>query len=206
MGKITEISPQVKDKARVNVYLDGRFFCGLDLVTAAEYRLKTGMEITEERLTDIQREAEESRAYNKAIAYLGTALKPSKTVYDYLVKKGYTEQLAAAAVEKLTEYGFLDDEEYAKVYADSHKCKKSALLVRKELEQKGIGEEEIARALSDFPENDGAFALFVKYVRGKPECVETYQKAFRYLLGKGFSYEAAKSALERWKDEGNNDD
>ena len=33
MGKITEISPQARDKTRVNVYIDGAFVCGLSSVS-----------------------------------------------------------------------------------------------------------------------------------------------------------------------------
>ena len=34
MPEITDITPQVKDKERCNIYVDGRFYCGLKLETA----------------------------------------------------------------------------------------------------------------------------------------------------------------------------
>ena len=40
MALITEISPQVKDKERCNIYVDGRFYCGLRLETAVRCRLR----------------------------------------------------------------------------------------------------------------------------------------------------------------------
>ena len=67
MAVITDIQPQVKDKTRVNVYLDGRFCCGLDFVTLAEYRLKIGQEITEERLAEIQLAAEKEKAFQRRL-------------------------------------------------------------------------------------------------------------------------------------------
>ena len=54
MGKITEISPQARDKTRVNVYIDGAFVCGLSLETAVKHRLKAGAEIDGERLKEIE--------------------------------------------------------------------------------------------------------------------------------------------------------
>ena len=40
MKKITDIKEQAKNKKRVSIYLDGEFYCGLDLVTAVKNRLK----------------------------------------------------------------------------------------------------------------------------------------------------------------------
>ena len=34
-----------------------------------------------------------------------------------------------------------------------------------------------------------------KYMRGKTADAQTLQKAYRYLMGKGFDYEVAKRAL-----------
>ena len=42
MSDITAITPQVKDKERCNIYVDGKFYCGLKLETALRYRLKAG--------------------------------------------------------------------------------------------------------------------------------------------------------------------
>ena len=50
MGKITAVTPQLKDDKRVNVYIDGAFACGLSLETAVKNKLKAGVEIDGERL------------------------------------------------------------------------------------------------------------------------------------------------------------
>lgn len=50
MGKITAVTPQLKDDKRVNVYIDGSFACGLSLETAVKNKLKAGVEIDGERL------------------------------------------------------------------------------------------------------------------------------------------------------------
>ena len=118
MAKITDIMPQIKDKTRVNLYLDGKFYCGMDLVTVLSNRLKAGMEISEEELGEMQRLSEEERALTKAMHYLTGSIKTEKEVADYLAKKGYTPALIAAVVARLIDYSFLNDAEYAKEYAD----------------------------------------------------------------------------------------
>ena len=49
MNEITQITPQIKDKRRCNIYLDGKFCCGLTLEATVKNRLKVGQIITPER-------------------------------------------------------------------------------------------------------------------------------------------------------------
>ena len=58
MAEITSIEPQVKDKTRCNVYVDGRFYCGIKLEVAIKFHLKAGMHIEKEELDKIQLETE----------------------------------------------------------------------------------------------------------------------------------------------------
>ena len=54
MPEITAITPQVKDKDRCNIYVDGRFYCGLKLETALAHRLKAGQQVDLAELDAIQ--------------------------------------------------------------------------------------------------------------------------------------------------------
>ena len=84
MAIVTDLAPQVKDKRRVNVYLDGRFFCGMDAMTAFLHRLKVGMEISEEEIERIATEAELNAAVEKGARFLASSGKTEKQVYDHL--------------------------------------------------------------------------------------------------------------------------
>ncbi|MDE7305894.1 MAG: recombination regulator RecX, partial [Clostridia bacterium] len=66
MSEITSIEPQKKDKERCNVYVDGRFYCGIKLEVAIKFHLKAGMQIEKSRLDEIQLETEKSQAMDKA--------------------------------------------------------------------------------------------------------------------------------------------
>ena len=48
MKTVTKIKIQNSDKNRVNLYLDGKFFCGLELETVVKNGIKVGTIITEE--------------------------------------------------------------------------------------------------------------------------------------------------------------
>ena len=100
MSEITLIEPQKKDKLRCNVYVDGRFYCGIKLEVAVRYRLKVGMHIDLKKLDEIQLETEKSQALDKALNYL-SAIKTKRQVRDYLEKKGYTQAVILYVLEKL---------------------------------------------------------------------------------------------------------
>ena len=70
MAEITSIEPQKKDANRCNIYVDGRFYCGIKLEVAVKYRLKTGMQIDVAKLDEIQLETEKSQALDKAMTHI----------------------------------------------------------------------------------------------------------------------------------------
>ncbi len=201
MNEITAITPQIKDKRRCNIYIDGRFCCGLTLETAVKNRLKVGTCISPETLSSLQLESEKNTAFDKALAHISATQKTEKQVREFLQKKGYLDAVIDYVVEKLYSYDFLNDGAYAESYVESASKRKGGRLIRLELRQKGISDEEIDGALEDLDEESEirtATGILQKYMRGKRADKETLQKAYRYLMGKGFDYEVIKSALEKF--------
>ena len=199
MNEITAITPQIKDKRRCNVYVDGRFCCGLTLESLVKNRLKVGQVVTEERLAEIQLESEKNTAFDKALTHLSATRKTEKEMRTFLAKKGYLPAVADYVLEKLREYNFLNDTEYAEAYAEHAVKHKGGRLIRMELKGKGVSDTAIDAALSTLDgeqEEEAAKALLQKYMRGKPINVQTLQKGYRYLMGKGFDYDVAKQALQ----------
>ncbi len=204
MNEITAITPQVKDKTRCNIYVDGRFFCGLTLETVVKNRLKIGQAVTEEGLTALQLDSEKNTAFEKALTHLSATRKTEKQMRDFLTKKGYLPAICDYVIEKLRAYAFVNDGEYAKAYLECASKKKGARLIALELRQKGIAEGQVEEALATLDEEEelhSAQALLQKYLRGKALDRETLQKAYRYLLSKGFDYEVAKEALSALNEE-----
>ncbi|MBQ7923673.1 MAG: RecX family transcriptional regulator [Clostridia bacterium] len=198
MNEITAITPQVKDKRRCNIYIDGRFYCGLTLETTVKNRLKVGQTVSPETLSQIQLESEKNTALDKAMTHLSAARKTEKQIRDFLSKKGYLEAVADYVVDKLNDYGFLNDKEYAESYVEFAAKKKGVRLIRAQLRGKGLSEEDVDAALSGMDEENqiaAAKEILQKYMRGKETDKTTLQKATKYLMGKGFEYEVAKEAV-----------
>ncbi len=198
MNEITAITPQAKDKARCNIYVDGRFCCGLTLETVVKNRLKAGRVVTEEGLAQMQLESEKNTAFDKALNHLSATRKTEKQIRDFLTKNGYLPVVCDYVVEKLRGYDFINDAEYAQAYAESATKRKGGRLIRMELKSKGLSDEAIEGALSEIDgetELETAKTLAQKYMRGKSFDTATLQKAYRYLMGKGFDFDRAKEAL-----------
>ena len=203
MNEITAITPQIKDKRRCNVYVDGRFCCGMLLETAVKNRLKVGQIITPDKLSLLQLESEKNTALDKALTHLSASRKTEKQIRDFLSKKGYLTDVCDYVVQKLKGYDFLNDEEYGKAYVDFTQKKKGEKLIRMELRQKGLSQEAVDNALSNLnpqTQEETAKNILQKYLRGKAFTKENLMKAFRYLCGKGFDYDTVKSVLNDFKD------
>ena len=198
MNEITGITPQMKDKRRCNVYIDGRFCCGLTLETAVKHRLKVGTVISPDELSEIQLESEKNTALDKALTHISASKKTEKQVRDFLSGKGYLPAVCDYVIEKMRGYGFVDDSDYAKDYVQFSASKKGGRLIKMELKAKGVDEAEIDAALCGLDSEEQAQAarrIVEKYMRGKTADRETLAKAYRHVMSKGFDYDTAKWAL-----------
>jgi regulatory protein len=199
--EITAITPQIKDKKRCNIFIDGRFYCGLLLETAIKNQLKAGRKIDVNELSRLQLESEKNVALDKALTFISLTRKTEKQVRDFLAGKGYLADVIEYVVEKMSGYKFLDDGDYAKAYVEQTATKKGSRLIKLELKAKGVDEQEIEDAFDGVKEDtqiETAKRILQKYMRGKCADRETLAKSFRYLLGKGFEYDVAKSAISAY--------
>ncbi|HIX09565.1 MAG TPA: RecX family transcriptional regulator [Firmicutes bacterium] len=194
--EITAITPQKHDAARCNIEVDGRFFCGMQLLTVMEHRLKVGSIVTEEELSQLQLAGERQTALDKALTHIAASMKTERDIRDFLRRKGYLQDVADYVVGKMKGYGYLDDEAYARAYAESAGKRKGGRLIRMELKRKGVSDQAIAAALSEgVDEGAAAKAALEKYLRGKKPDEKTLRKAYAHLMSRGFDYDTARSAL-----------
>ncbi len=203
MPKITALTIQERDKERCNLFIDGEFYCGLTLEAVIKHQLKVNLEITREQLDDIIKENSYSEAFSKALGYVSKALKTKRQVKDYLLKKGYEESIVWQVIDKLKEYKYVDDVEYSKRYIESFSSAQGKRLVEYKLMTKGIRKEDIALAYEELSVNyvESAVTVAKKHMKNKEKTKENILKTYRYLIGKGFSYDEAQSAISTFSEE-----
>ena len=201
MPKITAITAQEKRKDRCNIYLDGEFFAGVSLETVMKFRLKAGADTDETQLKEILTAAENSEATEKVLSYISKTVKTKRQVKEYLLKKGYSESACYHAIDKLKEYGYIDDCEYARRYIDSTGKTQGKRLLAYKLMAKGVKKEDIEAAYETAGKNsaENAAALAAKKMKNKDVTKENVLKTYRYLVSRGFSYEEAERAVEPFR-------
>ena len=197
--KITKLEVQKKNKNRVNLYLNEEFYCGLSLEAVVKYNLKVGQEIEEQKLEFLQTDSEREIAQNKAISYISKYQKTEKELKDYLIKKGFDEEIVFEVIKKLKEYSFVDDDIYAKNFIKSKSKRSGKRKLSFELKKRGIDENLINENIKEYADDsETIFPLCEKYLKNKPRDYKTKQKAYRFLSSRGFVSEDIISALNKY--------
>ena len=80
-----------------------------------KYSISVG-EADEERFKKAVVESNEKIAFNMAVKYVSSKLKTEKQMRDYLYKKEFKKQTIVPVIDKLKEYGVIDDYTYAESY------------------------------------------------------------------------------------------
>lgn len=139
--------------------------------------------------------------YNKALEFLSYRPRSEKEVWDKLRTKSVEPETINKIIAKLKEKKFINDEEFAKGWAESRLRFKprSARLIKLELKQKGIDPETI-NSLQLTIDNDleSAKKLAEKRigrVKDLPK-QEIYQKLGRFLASKGFNWDTIKKSID----------
>lgn len=210
MPKITDLTIQKNNKARANLYLDGEFAFGVEMLTVMKLGLKIGQEVSEEKLKEAIFDSEKSVAFEKAVDYLARGMKTEKQMRDYLQKKGYPLEIVNVVVGKLKDYRYVDDKHFAQLYVEQNVKNKGQRRLKQELQQKGISSawaEEAAQTDNE-TEWENALALAQKYMRGKTCDLKNLQRLQRYLLSRGYGFDTVNGIVRTFKtfDGGNVDD
>ena len=114
---------------------------------------------------------------------------------------GFQHESLTRAIAFLIKRGYLDDARFASQLLERKKKRSGSYLIRRDMRQKGLSEQEASQALqglSEEEEQEHAAALLQKYLRNKAwEPRERYQKALAFLGRRGFGYDVAKAAVQQ---------
>lgn len=201
MPKITDMQIQKNNKSRANVYIDGEFAFGLEMLTVMKLGLKIGKEVTEEQLAQAVFDSEKSVAFERAVNYLSRCMKTCKQLREYLTDKGYTQEVVSNVVDRLKELKYLDDETYARLYVEQNSVNKGERRLKQELQQKGVPQRIIDKycVVQAEVSEDNAERLAEKYMRNKPRDLKTLQKLQRYLLSRGYGFDTVNQILREYR-------
>lgn len=206
--KITALKIQVRDKNRVNVFVDGKYHFSLDITQVADLGIAVNKEYTEEQLTELENESQFGKLYTRSLEYVLTRPRSQREMRDYLyrktrdtrtkddgIKKGVSKELTERVFTRLVDKGYLDDEKFAHFWIENRNLRKgiSHRKLQAELAAKGVDRSIVDRMLEQGERSDSEEIL--KIIAKKAKHYDDEQKLMAYLLRQGFSYDDVKEAM-----------
>lgn len=153
-------------------------------------------------IKDIERSRE--RTMNRAVKLLAAKPRSVLELRERLLEKLWTDaEIVDGVIEKLKEYKYLDDEQFARDFAVSKlrqkpigKRRLQQAMSQKKLD-KDVVETAIEKAFEKLPENDLIEQAIAKRLRlkGKPETRDETKKFYDHLLRQGFGYDLIREKM-----------
>ena len=154
-------------------------------------------------ITDVEKARE--RTMNRAVKLLAAKPRSVGELRERLLEKGWTNrEIVDSIIEKLSDYKYLDDKQYASDLAVSKlrqqpqgRRRLKQTLSQKKLDKETV-DQAIASAYEKVPETDLIDRAIEKQVRlkGKPETRLEIKKFYDHLLRRGFSYDLIISRMK----------
>ena len=150
------------------------------------------------------RERSRERTINRAVKLLAAKPRSVGELRERLLEKLWTDaEIVDAVIEKLKEYKYLDDDQYAHDLAVSKLRRKpqGQYRLRQSMSQKKLDKEivesAVARAFEKLPESDLIDAAIEKRVRlkGIPETRDDIKRFHDHLLRQGFGYDLIREKM-----------
>jgi regulatory protein len=208
-AKITALKVQVRDKSRVNVYVDGSYSFSLDITQVADLGIKTGNTYTQEQLSELENESQYGKLYTRALEYALTRPRSKKEMRDYLyrktrdtrtkegaIRKGVSPELTIRVFDRLEAKGYIDDEKFARFWVENRNVRKGSSMRRlaSELGAKGISTSIVEEVLQATERSD--LDELQKMIQKKSKRYDDEKKLIAYLARQGFRYDDIKEALD----------
>lgn len=190
------LSLKLKSKKDANVFVASTDIGEYDLFSEiiVKYSLGVG-EIDDEKFKRAVKESMEKIAFNVAVKYASSKLKTEKLIRDYLYKKEFKKATILPVIEKLKEYGVIDD----KIYMESY-IKSNPNFSKNKLKQKlimsGISKDLIDEKLNDLEDEDSCLTNAKKFLKNKIMDQKTREKLIRRLTYLGYSWDSINSVLK----------
>ena len=190
---------------KVHIYLDDEYRATVDGDWWYSEKYRNCKEIDEEELTELLRSVSFRRAYSKGLDLLDRRLHGSVELARKLRERGFERDAADYAINKLSEYGLLDDAKFARLYAEElqnrkHYGKKRIMM---ELSKRGIDRQTAQNAV-DLLDNDPVESIIIiirkKYMK-KLDTEKGRQSLIAALNRMGYGYDDIKKALNRVSDD-----
>jgi len=216
---ITALKPQQRQETRVNVFVDGGFVLSLDITQVVDFGLKVGVELSEEKMTELQAASDFGKIYARALEWVLVRPRAEREVRDYLwrkaakpvykkdrdgkvvrddngkpVQRKTPEIDVEKVIERLKERKYIDDVKFAEWWVDNRSVKKGASKRRltQELMKKGVAKDVMERVMGESKRDD---QTEIEKIILKKRARYDDDKLCTYLVRQGFDWELVKEMV-----------
>lgn len=202
-GKITAISAQQRDDARMNIEIDGSFAFGLHVDIVLAHYLSVGNDLSASQIQALLREDQVKKAITAALNLISFRPRASGELQRKLREKGYAADAAEAAVQRMLDLGYLNDADFADRWIENRQVHKprSRMMLQRELLQKGIDKETIGEALenTEIDELGDALALAKKKAGSMSglDQATRHRRLSGFLGRRGYGFDVIRRVLEQ---------
>ncbi len=199
---------RLKDKRRYDLFFDGEFKLRVHEEILLEFGLRAGDRVGQTTLTTLQSSEEFLCAKLKAIDILNRRIRSEKELRMMLRNKEFHPHAIDRVITHLKEMGILDDQKYARIYANHLLSRKPAgkALLRRALRMKGLNSTIISNVLQEslVEKDEVALALTAaedllkrrSAIRNMSDGYKRRQKIYAYLAHRGFGGEIISAVMK----------
>lgn len=192
-----------RKKGMTALYIDGEYAVSVDTLTLAASGFKTGSEIDDDELFGLLEKSKINRAKEKALYLIEYRSRTRKEIEDKLIPL-YGEKASSLAIERLEELGLINDEKFAREYAEQLIFRKKFSRERAafELFKKGIDRslaDEILDEIEPDPVEQITELLETKF-SGKLENDKDRTRTINSLKAMGYRWSDIKDAMSEYTD------
>lgn len=202
MAIITKVSAQRKP-GRYNIFLDNKYAFSASEKTVAEFVLLKGKEMSADDVEKVRQFDADAKASDLAAHFLSYEPRTVYEVLQYLNEHNISPAAANSAVQELTELGYLDDQQYVKLFLKNNFRVGSdgpKSLARK-LKNKGVDPDLSAQIIEDVNQDDWLeigkrVVKSMRHQSGKISERELKRKMQVKLMSHGFDSSLAKAVID----------
>jgi len=198
MQTITAITAQIKNKDRVNIFLDDRY--AFSLAIAAAQGLKIGDTLSEQERTERQAKDTLEKAKEQVVRYIVQRPRSVTEVRRYLQGKGYDEAQVEQILSRVQAMNLLDDTAFTEYWIDQRLTFKprSQMALRYELRQKGVSQDVMESLLNEVDEVAAATAAAERKLNSLRHLPQDQFRAKMggYLQRRGFQYATIRQVID----------
>ena len=161
--------------------------------------IREGREIEICDMETISKKSQEKIATDYSLQILARGMKTKKELYDKLKQKQFDNETIEKAIQRMEDYGYLNDLSYAKSYLSYQKEYKGKKRIAFELAQKGIDSNTISNLCEEIEDQyEICKKIADKYLKNKVLNFKAKSKLYAHLVSKGFEFETINTILNEY--------